>query len=131
MKIPLLSAEVVRFIIVGAAAAAVHFICVLFLVEQWAFLPLLANVAAFLLAFNVSYTGHRFWTFSDTSLEHSESLPRFFLVACCGFACNELLYFLLLHYTPLPYWLSLGLVLLAVAFGTFVFSRLWAFARHQ
>jgi len=127
----ILSAELPRFIIVGSSAAAVHFALVLLQVEVLDWKPLLANVLAFLLAFQVSYAGHRFWTFSDTTLQHTESLPRFFLVASSSFTLNEAMYFLLLHYTALPYWLSLGIVLVLVAAITFVSGRFWAFARHS
>ena len=126
----LLRSEIARFVIVGTSAAAVHFCCVLFQVEILHWQPLLANVLAFLVAFIVSYSGHRFWTFADITLDHAQSLPRFFLIASTSFALNEVMYYCLLKYTPLPYWLSLGIVLLLVAVLTFVSGRLWAFARQ-
>jgi hypothetical protein len=51
------------------------------------------------------------------------------VVACSAFAINELLYLAALRWLPWHYLLSLLAVLLAVAVGTFVSSKLWAFAR--
>jgi putative flippase GtrA len=127
----ILSAELARFIIVGSSAAGVHFCLVLLQVQCFAVVPLAANILAFLISFLVSYTGHRFWTFSDTTLQHAQSLPRFFLVASSSFGLNEAMYFLLLRYTALPYWLSLGIVLVVVAAITFAGGRVWAFARSH
>lgn len=124
------STQVVRFALVGCAAAGVHFCVVLLLVQFSSWQPLLANIIAFLVAFQVSYFGHRSWSFPDTALGHTQSLPRFFLVASGSFVLNEGMYYLLLHYTALPYWLSLGIVLVLVAVITFFSSRLWAFARE-
>jgi len=121
--------ELQAFIVVGSSAAAVHFCVVLLLVQLLHWHPLLANVLAFLIAFQVSYWGHRFWTFADTVLSHQQSLIRFFLVSCVSFALNEVMYYFLLHYTPLPYWLSLAIVLVLVAAITFISSRLWAFKK--
>jgi putative flippase GtrA len=127
----ILSAELACFIIVGSCAAGVHFCLVLLQVQCFAVVPLLANILAFLVSFLVSYCGHRFWTFADTTLQHAQSLPRFFLVASSSFALNEAMYFLLLRYTALPYWLSLGIVLMVVAAITFTGGRVWAFARSH
>ena len=127
----LLRRELWRFLIVGAAAAAVHFFTVILLVHSWQLQPLLANVLAFLVAFQVSYFGHRGWTFSHIQVRHAQSLPRFVLVALLSFATNESLYFVLLQYTVLPYWVALGFVLVLVASMTFVLSKLWAFTHSH
>jgi hypothetical protein len=47
-----------------------------------------------------------------------------------GFAINESAYALLLHTTAIPYDLLLALILIGLAFATFIASRLWAF-RHK
>lgn len=126
-----LHGELLRFLVVGASAAAVHLLVVLLLVQLLSLQPLLANIAAFITAFQVSYFGHRLWTFAHTNTQHSQSLPRFILVALLGFFGNEFLYYLLLQYTALPYWLSLGIVLVLVAVMTFVLSKLWAFSHKR
>lgn len=126
----MISQQLLRFGVVGVSAMGVHMATAIGLVTA-GMLPLAANVIAFLVAFQVSYLGHRLWTFEAHALPHRDTLPRFFGVALMSFAVNEGMYFLLLRYAPLPYWLSLGIVLVAVAAGTFVCSRYWAFRQPQ
>jgi putative flippase GtrA len=151
--------QLARFGVVGIAAMAVHWLVVMALVPL-GLLPLIANVIAFAVAFNVSYLGHRNWTFAadpaiirstDTPPAtatnnpasnpannstnnpvqgHGSTLKRFFVVSFISFALNELLYYLLLHFTALDYRSALAIVLIAVAALTFVLSRYWAF-RHS
>ncbi|GAB3362269.1 MULTISPECIES: GtrA family protein [Giesbergeria] len=118
-----------RFVLVGGAAASTHLLVVALLVQGLQWLPLTANVLAFLLAFWVSYGGHALLTFVQAGVAHRQALPRFFVVACAAFVVNEVLYFAALRWLPWHYLISLFLVLLAVAVGTFVSSKLWAFAQ--
>lgn len=87
---------------------------------------LTANVFAFLLAFNVSFFGHKYLTFSRLHNEQILSLPHFFLVAASAGIINELLYYFLLNYTHLNYLLALFLVLGLVSVYSFTVSRFWA-----
>lgn len=114
------------FSLVGLAALALHWSLVVALVPL-GLTPLWANPLAFLIAFQVSYFGHRHLTFAASTAGHMQTLPRFFVVACVSFLLNQLLYALLLYCTPLDYRLSLLLVLSAVASLTFISSRTWAF----
>ncbi len=117
--------QIARFGVVGVAAMAVHWLVVVALVSL-GLAPLIANVMGFAVAFNVSYLGHRRWTFASDAA-HSTTLGRFFAVALGSFIINEVLYSLLLRYTHLNYQVALALVLFAVAALTFVLSRYWAF----
>lgn len=119
--------RLLRFGLVGAAAAAVHLAMVSLLVALGGWHPLVANVVAFLVAFCVSYAGHAGWTFGDSTASARHSLPRFFAVAVSSFVVNEALYALLLAWTPLQYQVALFITLVAVAVLTFVASRYWAF----
>lgn len=121
--------QLVHFGGVGGLAAATHYAVVL-LLAGLGLHPLIANIFAFLTAFQVSYFGHRHLTFADTALAlpHSQTLPRFFLVAVSSFVLNECMFAALLRYTSMPYQLSLGIVLVLVAGLTFVLSRLFAFS---
>lgn len=114
------------FGMVGAGAMALHWAVVALLVPLGV-LPLWANPAGFLVAFQLSYSGHRHLTFQATDLPHSSTLPRFFGVALGAFLLNQLLYALLLHFTTLDYRLALALVLVLVAAMTFISSQRWAF----
>ena len=115
-----------RFGAVGVTALVVHWLSVVMIVPL-GIPPLIANVIAFLIAFQVSYWGHRTWTFNVRHLPHRVTLPRFLLIACTAFAVNESLYFLLLTYTKMDYRVSLLIVLTGVVTTSFVLSKLWAF----
>jgi putative flippase GtrA len=111
---------------IGGTAAVVNISIVLLLVSLMQLQPLVANVFAFLIAFNISYFGHKYFTFSRLHNEKKLSLPHFFLVAISGAAINESLYYLFLKYTTLNYLISLVIVLGLVATYSFILSRFWA-----
>jgi putative flippase GtrA len=118
----------VRFIAVGTTAAAVHWGAVRLAVETLGLVPLGANVVGWMIAFVVSFSGHRYWTFAATSgRDTGQSLWRFGLVSLGGFVLNELSYAAVLRMGGLRYDLALGLVLVGLAVVTFVVSRWWAF----
>lgn len=116
-----------RFIVIGCGAAAVHFAVVYALVESQWLPPLAANTIGWLVAFVVSFSGHYHWTFAAQNVRWQNALPRFFALSALGFAVNEASYALALHLSPWRYDVLLALVLVAVAVGTYVLSKLWAF----
>ncbi len=118
------------FGVVGVSAMAVHFAAVAGLLVPLGQSPLVANVGGFLIAFQVSYWGHRRLTF-QADVAHRQAMPRFFAIACLSFAVNEAMYFVLLRYTPLDYRVALLIVLVLVAALTFVLSKLWAFSEAK
>ncbi len=107
-------------------AALTHILVVTVLVNANLSQPLIANIFAFLIAFSISFLGHRRFTFSQLKDQKQLSLPHFFLVATFGGIINEVLYYLFLRYTHLNYIVSLILVLGLVAVYNYVLSRYWA-----
>lgn len=126
-----MSRELLWFGIVGVSAMLAHFLLVAFILVPLGLPPLLANIVAFLLAFQISYWGHRHKTFQAGHIPHRQALPRFFMVSCLSFCLNEAMYFVLLRFTVLDYRLALLIVLGSVAVFTFVLSKLWAFAGQE
>jgi putative flippase GtrA len=126
---PLLAKQLAWFIAVGCAAAATHWAVAVALVSQAGLAPPIANIAGWLIAFLVSFSGHYFLTFRHTGAPWVRAAPRFFLISARGFAVNEAAYIWLLRVTSLPYDALLAAILIAVAALTFLASRLWAF-RH-
>jgi putative flippase GtrA len=118
-----------KFMLVGAFAALVHFLVVILLVEFFFLNPLFANFFAFLIAFCVSFTGQRLFTFANSNKTIRQSLLPYFVISLTSFVCNELLLSLAIYLLHLPYQLALILVLLVVAIGTFFSSKYWAFAK--
>lgn len=126
ISLPKVSNQLFFFLGIGAAAALTHILAVLQLVSFFKFEPLVANVIAFFIAFNISYLGHKYLTFSQLHDQKQLSLPHFFLVASSAGVINELLYFFLLNFTTINYLFSLILVLGLVAVYSFILSRFWA-----
>jgi putative flippase GtrA len=122
--------RVAWFIVVGCAAAGVHFGVVVLLVTHAGWPPLVANVGGWLVAFGVSFAGHHRFSFHRHTATLRSAAGRFFAISAAGFALNEAAYAALLHWGGLGYELGLALVLLAVAVATYGASRHWAFLRN-
>jgi len=117
------------FIVVGCAAAAVHWTVATACVAWAGLAPLWANVLGWLVAFGVSFGGHHHFSFRGHGNPLGAAARRFFAISAGGFAVNESAYALLLHWTTLRYDLLLAAVLVGVAGLTYVLSRHWAFLR--
>jgi putative flippase GtrA len=120
-----------RFGLVGLSASATHYLSVIALVETSAIDPLIANIGGFIAAFWVSYFGHRFWTFGDRNSISSGAFLRFFATALFGFGLNEILFYLMLAYTAIPYTVALAIAVVIVAISTYFLSRAWAFRSQE
>jgi putative flippase GtrA len=114
------------FLTVGSSAALMHEAIVIGLVEYLEWTPLFANIIGFVVAFNVSYIGHKHYTFNSNAA-HRSTLPKFALVASSSFLLNQGLFFVFLTWTTLPYSVALFIVLGSVALLTYVLSHFWAF----
>lgn len=115
------------FLAVGGAAALTHM--VVFVAARNALWPELANALGFVIAFFVSFGGHRWLSFRDAGTTVTTSLQRFAVTALAGFASNEIVFVLLLRWLGLPSLLALFFALVFAAGQTFVLSRFWAFRR--
>jgi putative flippase GtrA len=121
------SASTFWFLAVGGAAALTHM--GVFAVAQHHMWPELANALGFVIAFFVSFAGHRLLSFRDASTSMATSFRRFAVTALAGFASNELVFVLLLRGLEWPPLLALFVALVFAAGQTFVLSRFWAFRR--
>lgn len=118
--------QVLKFAAVGVLAAAVHFSVVVILVQTFAYAPLVANVIAFMIAFQVSYWGHRGWTFYGTEVEHKEAYTKLIVLQVSMFCLNEGMYYALLS-MGVQYQLALFIVLAILPIVTFFTSKFWVF----
>ncbi|MEQ6437850.1 GtrA family protein [Comamonas sp. w2-DMI] len=117
------------FIMVGCAAAAVHW-CVAIAAVTWAkWPPLLANAAGWMVAVGVSFTGHHLLSFRGHGAAMLPAALRFLCISGGGFLVNEAAYAALLHWTGARYDVLLAAVLVLVAGATYLLSRHWAFLR--
>jgi putative flippase GtrA len=119
--------QILRFGTVGTTAAGVQVGLVALFVEFNLLTPLAANIIAFFIAFQVSYWGHRQWTFNANDRDHRVTLPRLFLIASSAFVANETLFYIFLKDLHLQYILALMLVLTILPVVTFSLSKFWVF----
>ena len=118
------------FLITGATAALTH-MGVFTLVQHlhpdvW---PEAANALGFVIAFVLSFGGHRWFSFKGTSTPVQQSLARFAVTALAGFACNEVVFMVLTRRYGWLGLLALFAALVVASAQTFVLSRFWAFQR--
>jgi putative flippase GtrA len=118
--------QLVRFGLVGVTAAAIHFAIVVGLVQTLAYEPLVANMFAFLVSFQVSYFGHRRFTFNGTAALHSVAFPKLLSLQIFNFVANESMFYFLLS-LHLPYQMALLIVLATLPLFTFAVSKFWVF----
>lgn len=118
--------QLCRFGVVGVLAAIVHFSIVVLLVQNADLAPLIANIFGFIIAFQVSYWGHRLWTFNGTITLHRVAIAKLFFVQVVNFVLNESLFYLFLI-VGLPYPIALLIVLAILPVFTFALSKLWVF----
>jgi putative flippase GtrA len=119
----------IKFVIVGGLAASIHFLVVILLVELFNLNPLIANIVAFLVAFCISFSGQRLFTFASSNKSIKESLLPYFLISLTSFVCNEICLSFAIYVLNLPYQIALFSVLIIVAIGTYFSSKRWAFAK--
>lgn len=119
--------QIIRFGIVGVIASLVHFTCVVLFVQLLHWQPLVANIVGFSVGVQVSYWGHRRFTFRGTEATHRVAYPRLVMMQAGNFLANEGLFMMFLSMN-LPYPIALFIVLSIMPMFTFVISKTWVFA---
>ena len=113
-----------RFGGVGAIATLVHLLVAAIAFIIWPTIsPFLANLLAFVVAFQVSFWGHRRFTFRKDGRAH-----RFFLLALGGFALNNSVLAALLAISPVEGIFAIIVATFTVPLLMYVAARFWAFA---
>jgi len=123
----MLKKQILNFLIIGALASIANFVIVIAIVHLEIAKPLIANLFAYLIAFNISYFGHRFLTFSTTTQSHKKAASQFFINVMIGLTLNELIYYILLHILHIQYLIALFITMGLVAIYTFVVSKFFIF----
>lgn len=118
-----------KFSFVGVLATATHLLIFSATIELLNLEPMLANLAAFGVAFVVSFSGHRSWTFRTTGRPPAlvQSGLRFGAVAAIGLALNSGAVFLTTEAMALSYRWALLPMATVIPFATYLMNRYWAF----
>lgn len=118
----------VRFGMVGSVATAVH-IATLWLLLSVTSLPvLIANTAAFILAFVFSFAGNYVWTFGAPGPVR-KALGRFVVIAVSAFLLNTVCLGMLVEQNLFPPKVAAIVAATLIPVVTFLASRLWGFRR--
>jgi putative flippase GtrA len=117
-----------RFGVVGLVATLVHVLVYSGLIELLATAPLAANTLGFVAGVQVSFLGHRGWTFREPkTAEVARSLTRFWVVALLGFALNTGFVGLVTGVLRLGYGWAIPPMVGVTPLVTFALAKLWAF----
>jgi putative flippase GtrA len=121
--------QIMRFGMVGGAATLTHAGVYYYLVAGKLLTPLLANFAAYAVAFSVSFIGHRHWTFGDARKDrrNNYAIFRFLSVSLSGLAINSAAVLLLVNFLRLPEWTPLIVIVGMTPIFTFLLNRFWVF----
>ncbi|MFK6327286.1 GtrA family protein [Acinetobacter baumannii] len=118
--------QLARFTTTGTAAALTHYSVAMLLFKKHVALQY-ANLLAFLLAYWVSYFGHRVFTFKAQHLTHRQTLPKLTLVAGLGFLFNESFLLLSNLYFNVPVSTLVCTAIVLTSMVTFLLNRFFAF----
>lgn len=125
------SKQALWFLVVGASAALVHFLVLISIVGTTSISPAWANVFAFLVAFMVSFIGHFYLTFrQSTGIKNSalNILLKWFTSSAAGFIANQGLFVLGMTWFGEHYYMLIWLIVTGViTVMTFALGKLWAF----
>ena len=137
------SLQALRFLVVGASAALVHFLVLISIVNLTAITPVWANVFAFLVAFVVSFLGHFYLTFKSSVSKYGNHQPsgshknsndplsalgKWFGSSAIGFMVNQGLFVLGLRSFGEQYYILIWLIVTAIiTVMTFALGKFWAF----
>lgn len=113
-------ARTLKFLIAGGTAAATDLTLLYVLTDVYHVWYLLSAILAFAIAFGVSFTLQKFWTFDDQSVDgiHAQ-LGMYLIIALIGLGLNTLAMFALVDHIGLHYIVAQILASAFIAVGNF------------
>jgi putative flippase GtrA len=121
--------QLVRYVLVGLLAVAVHYAVLIGLVEATALRKLPASVSGFCLAIPVNYYFQHSWVFRSGSA-HATALPRYLVVTACGLIINAIAFSAMLGLS-VPYLLAQAVAIVLVTGFNFIANRAFTFDTHS
>jgi putative flippase GtrA len=115
-----------RYLVVGLAATAVHYLVLYLLVEKFGCAPPPAAAAGAICGALAAYAGNWRYTF-DGSAGHAQAFPRFLAVAAWGALVNGLVVWFGTRQLGLHYLLAQVAATALVVLMTFQINRAWTF----
>jgi putative flippase GtrA len=118
---------IVRFIISGGTGATTDLILLYILNTVCGIQYLLSSVLAFLLAFCVSFTLHKFWTFKSHEEETHKQVALYLCSSLFGLCLNTLFMYIFVGHFHIAVMLSQIFAGALVACSSFFISRTFVF----
>ncbi len=116
--------KIFRFLISGTLAAFVNLTALYVLTSLLGVWYMYSLVLSFLVAFAVSFTLQKFWTFQDTAVHQADrQLIQFLLLQILNLAVNAIAVYVLVEYVQVWYLSAQFLTLIAIAAWTFLASH--------
>ena len=121
--------QIFKFGAVGITATSAHALIFISALRLLGWPEQISNLAAFIIAFAISWTGNYFWTFQTGGWQTGgwQTMPRFVAVALSGYLLNALFVFIIITKLGWPDFYVLPLMLLITPIMTFLLARYWAF----
>ena len=117
----------IRFIIAGGTSAMVDLILLYLLNTTLGIYYLLSAVLAFLGAFGVSFTLHKYWTFKSHAEETHKQAIMYLGTSLFALFLNTLLMYIFVDFFHIEVLISQFFVGIMVAFSSFFISRNFVF----
>ncbi|MBA3733310.1 GtrA family protein [Patescibacteria group bacterium] len=118
---------VVRFIIAGGTSAVVDLGLLYVFNSRLGWHYLVSAVLAFIGAFGVSFTLHKFWTFQSHNERTDKQALLYLGTSLFGLSLNTMLMYLFVDYFHIQVLISQFFVGIMVAFSSFFISRNFVF----
>ncbi len=119
-------ARVVRYLVAGATAAAVHLLVTTAFVEAGGSAPVVASTVGFLVGLVVSYALQRRWVFVSAG-RHRRDLPRFLTVIAVALGINTVIVHVGVEVLGVHYVLAQLTVFAVVPVSNYLLHARWTF----
>ena len=119
-----LAPSLIKYYLIGGIAVVLHFLIVIFIVEQWLLHPSAANAIAFVLATIFSNIANTYWSF-ETKVSSTIFL-RFWSVALLGL-CLAVLISSTAEYFGLHYLVGILLVVSVTPIVSYTLHKNWTY----
>ena len=121
--------QIFKFGAVGITATLAHTLIFISTLRLLGWPEQISNLAAFIIAFAISWTGNYFWTFQTSGWQTGgwQTMPRFVAVALSGYLLNALFVFIIITKLGWPDFYVLPFMVLITPIMTFLLARYWAF----
>lgn len=120
--------KIFRFLLSGGIAAGVDLALLYMFTDLFGIWYLTSSILAFMLAFLVSFTLQKFWTFRDTERTGIQAqMGLYFFISVCNLICNTLLVYTGVDVLGLNYLIAQIIASLLIACTSFFIYQRFVF----